>query len=813
MKKRKNQKKKQRSDSDEDDVNNELERLAEALQESSEARMKAESNSLKLEQRIEELRAVSEKAKLIMKDKFSAKIKLLMQQIEEQKSMIEEDDDNIINLKERIVELESGENTEESTIKMREFRDSRQLGRENISLRYKVDELTQHTKSIKDDFDECKKQLLEARSQIKLDQKQDLENALEKIQTLETDRVTLREELKKRFIERSKMTAKINKLQDRLGESIPLDDIDDDNININENGDNTTNNNKEINKQQAELNAAQKDEIEKLKKEISNLKEALRNATRPIVQAASISTITPTPVVAEPTVVSNNNVSSEVVDKLKSEKSELEEMLRKTDALMKRREEEITLVKNKAKEKLQEASKTITKLKEEYQKLREQYNRAKHSSSGVETELRSRAQQSLVKRKRILTHLTSSSHLLKQELNSIKTNIHSFESTLLSSMTPLITDALTKYSEQNQSALNDIRDKYMKEMKIRKQLFNQIQELKGNIRVYCRVRPMNDREKASEGDECITFPSTDELSIVNVEKKTSHVFEFEKVFRPAGTSQESVFTEISELVTSCLDGYNVCIFAYGQTGSGKTFTMQGPAENPGVNVRALAMLFNEAEQRKPDITYDINISLLEIYNEQIKDLLGDTSRQLKCVQGKDGQEVPDLTMVSVSTKEQVLDTLKFGSKNRHVTATNMNEVSSRSHLILSVYVVARNQLTHKETKAKLHLIDLAGSERVGRSGVEGVAMKEAQNINQSLSALGNCIHARANKADHVPYRDSTLTWLLKDSLEKNSKTLMFVQVSPMLKDAQESVCSLKFAARVREVELGKATKNEKKSKS
>jgi len=286
-----------------------------------------------------------------------------------------------------------------------------------------------------------------------------------------------------------------------------------------------------------------------------------------------------------------------------------------------------------------------------------------------------------------------------------------------------------------------------------------------------------------------------------------------KIFRPAGTSQENVFGEISELVTSCLDGYNVCIFAYGQTGSGKTFTMQGPSENPGVNVRALAMLFQEAAQRAPDIQYEINISLLEIYNEQIKDLLGDTSKQLKCVQGKDGQEVQDLTMVSVSTKEQVLETLKTGSKNRHVTATDMNAVSSRSHLILSVYVLSRNMLTNKETKAKLHLIDLAGSERVGRSGVEGQALKEAQNINQSLSALGNCIHARANKADHVPYRDSSLTWLLKDSLEKNSKTLMFVQVSPMLKDAAESVCSLKFAARVREVELGKATKNEKKSKA
>lgn len=167
----------------------------------------------------------------------------------------------------------------------------------------------------------------------------------------------------------------------------------------------------------------------------------------------------------------------------------------------------------------------------------------------------------------------------------------------------------------------------------------------------------------------------------------------------------------------------------------------------------------------------------------------------------------------MTSHTEVLEQLRIGSKNRNVRQTAMNDLSSRSHLILSVYITGVNKLQpSKEISSKLHLIDLAGSERVGRSGVTGDALKEAQNINSSLSALGNVIHARANKSDHVPYRDSSLTWLLKDSLEKNSKTLMVVQVSPATTDVGETVSSLKFASRAREVELGKATVNAKAAK-
>jgi len=307
----------------------------------------------------------------------------------------------------------------------------------------------------------------------------------------------------------------------------------------------------------------------------------------------------------------------------------------------------------------------------------------------------------------------------------------------------------------------------------------------------------------------ITFPSDDVLRVINPEKKTSHDFDFERVFRP-GSTQESVFADVVGLVQSVMDGFNVCIFAYGQTGSGKTYTMEGPKEDPGVNLRALSSLFAISEERKTTMAYDISVTMLEVYNETIQDMLGTHDGPLKAVQGEDGMEVKDLTKRTAASIDEVLKILREGQKSRTVVKTDMNDKSSRSHLITSCYIRGRDLLNGREHLGKLHLIDLAGSERVGRSGVTGAALKEAQSINSSLSALGDVIAARASKAGHVPYRNSVLTHLLQDSLEKNSKTLMFVQCSPAHADSGESICALKFAHRVRKVELGKAEKTEKK---
>lgn len=478
--------------------------------------------------------------------------------------------------------------------------------------------------------------------------------------------------------------------------------------------------------------------------------------------------------------------------------TQLSTKLAEVQTLLAKKESDLAEVRDKAKEKLTTASNAIKKLKTEYGNLRNLYQKLREEHAQV-NEATSNRTAERHRRKQILDHMQRTISGSRSSIQSLKEDVANLSQDL-PSLGPAITQAITKFVSGRSAEHQQLLASYRKELALRRQLFNQIQELKGNIRVYCRVRPPNDREQSSMA---ITFPNENELSIYNPEKKSTHNFEFERIFDPSRT-QADIFAEVSDLITSALDGYAVCIFAYGQTGSGKTHTMQGPKDDPGVNIRALTRLFEVAADRAPDIRYEIKVTLLEIYNEKIQDLLGEKGRVLKAVQGAYGMEVQDLTMVPVSNEKEVLDTLKKGSRNRSVSSTNMNDVSSRSHLILSVYILAKNSLTGKETMGKLHLIDLAGSERVGRSGVTGDAMKEAQSINQSLSALGNVIAARANKAAHVPYRDSTLTYLLQDSLEKNSKTLMFVALSPSASDAGESLCSLRFAERVRKVELGES---------
>ncbi len=167
-------------------------------------------------------------------------------------------------------------------------------------------------------------------------------------------------------------------------------------------------------------------------------------------------------------------------------------------------------------------------------------------------------------------------------------------------------------------------------------------------------------------------------------------------------------------------------------------------------------------------------SLLEIYNEQIRDLLAETqTEKLKIREGPNGMYVQDLTTVMVDSHEEVLELLAMGEDNRATHSTDMNEHSSRSHCMLSIYVTSTNIAANVTSRGKLHLVDLAGSERVGKSGASGLRLKEAQNINTSLSALGDVISSRANKNAHVPYRNSKLTYLLQDSLQGDSKTLMF----------------------------------------
>ncbi|KAK1278698.1 Kinesin-4 [Acorus gramineus] len=355
---------------------------------------------------------------------------------------------------------------------------------------------------------------------------------------------------------------------------------------------------------------------------------------------------------------------------------------------------------------------------------------------------------------------------------------------------------------------------YHRVLEENRKLYNQVQDLKGNIRVYCRVRPFLPGQS-----NCVsTVSHIDDESITIFApsmygKEYRRAFSFNKVFGPFVT-QDEVFLDTQPLIRSVLDGYNVCIFAYGQTGSGKTFTMSGPREfteqSRGVNYRALSDLFDLSEQRRDNFSYDVSVQMIEIYNEQVRDLLvndGLNKRLEIHSSSQRGFNVPDANLVPVASTSEVIELMNIGQKNRAVGATALNDRSSRSHSCLTVHVQGRDLTSGTVLRGCMHLVDLAGSERVDKSEVTGERLKEAQHINKSLSALGDVIAALAQKNSHVPYRNSKLTQLLQDSLGGQAKTLMFVHISPEVDAIGETISTLKFAERVATVELGAARLN------
>ncbi|CAK7342632.1 unnamed protein product [Dovyalis caffra] len=343
---------------------------------------------------------------------------------------------------------------------------------------------------------------------------------------------------------------------------------------------------------------------------------------------------------------------------------------------------------------------------------------------------------------------------------------------------------------------------YHRVLKENRNLYNMVQDLKGNIRVYCRIRPaFSDRASyvidyvGEDGSLVILDPQKPQMD-------GKKVFQFNRVFGPTAT-QEEVFMDTQPLIRSVMDGYNVCIFAYGQTGSGKTYTMSGPSggstKDMGINYLALSDLFEMTNERKDIINYSIQVQMVEIYNDQIRSCTGDN-----------GLSLPDAKMLSVKSTADVLNLMKLGELNRVVSSTAINNRSSRSHSVLTVHIHGKD-VSGSTLHSCLHLVDLAGSERVDKSEVTGDRLKEAQYINKSLSCLGDVITALAQKNSHIPYRNSKLTLLLQDSLGGHAKTLMFAHVSPEGDSFGETISTLKFAQRVSTVELGAARANKESS--
>ncbi|CAI0436535.1 unnamed protein product [Linum tenue] len=370
-----------------------------------------------------------------------------------------------------------------------------------------------------------------------------------------------------------------------------------------------------------------------------------------------------------------------------------------------------------------------------------------------------------------------------------------------------------------QTRLEDAEQKVVEGEKLRKKLHNTILELKGNIRVFCRVRPSLTDDGLGTDGKILSYPNSLEAlgrAIDLNQNGQKYSFSFDQVFAP-DASQEDVFVEISQLVQSALDGYKVSIFAYGQTGSGKTYTMMGKPGQPelkGLIPRTLEQIFQTRESLKlQGWKYEMQVSMLEIYNETIRDLLS-TNRDSFREGTPNGKQyaikhdlngnttVSDLTVVDVRSSREVSYLLDRASHSRSVGKTQMNEQSSRSHFVFTLRISGVNESTEQQVESVLNLIDLAGSERLSKSGSTGDRLKETQAINKSLSSLSDVIFALAKKEDFVPYRNSKLTYLLQPCLGGDSKTLMFVNISPEASSAGESLCSLRFASRVNACEIG-----------
>mmetsp|Transcript_1194 Transcript_1194/g.1942 ORF Transcript_1194/g.1942 Transcript_1194/m.1942 type:complete len:951 (-) Transcript_1194:160-3012(-) len=331
------------------------------------------------------------------------------------------------------------------------------------------------------------------------------------------------------------------------------------------------------------------------------------------------------------------------------------------------------------------------------------------------------------------------------------------------------------------------------------------------IQVVVRMRPFNTKEK-NEGRKGIVDMDMElnQVAIKNPDNVDAppKVFTFDSVYD--GSTQQRAFYEEScfGLIESVLEGFNGTIFAYGQTGCGKTFTMQGPNDPPemrGVIPNSFSHIFDHVKASK-DVEYLVRCSYLEIYNEVIRDLLGDQKNPLKCDLKEDPQKgivVSNLCDVVVETEEDMDTMLNKGLANRTVGSTLMNAESSRSHSIFTIVVEMNNRDEQGKDHiraGKLNLVDLAGSERQKKTGASGDRLKEGSKINLSLSALGNVISALSDGGGkHIPYRDSKLTRLLQDSLGGNTKTLMVAAMSPADYNYDETLSTLRYANRAKSI--------------
>ena len=345
-----------------------------------------------------------------------------------------------------------------------------------------------------------------------------------------------------------------------------------------------------------------------------------------------------------------------------------------------------------------------------------------------------------------------------------------------------------------------LTQKLKNEKYLRRKIHNRYMYLRGNLRVMCRVRPFLPSEKINKKSQMETMIINNDSISICQENKQEKNFEYDYIFDTKST-QKDVYEEVTLLIQSMVQGNNICIIAYGQTCTGKTYTIQGPnSKNPGIVPRAARELFlilNNFSKSNYFESIRLSLTIIEIYNEQIYNLLEESTPNLTMYEDASGNLIiPDLNPISINNFDEANKLFKLAARFRHTSSTEYNDRSSRSHCIFSFQL----KLTGKDgriIRSTLHIIDLAGSERISKSQSKDEKLrKESICINLSLHSLSTVLNSIALKANHIPYRDSKLTHFLKDSLNENYNILLILLVSPNVKDISETISTLQFGERI-----------------
>jgi hypothetical protein len=402
-------------------------------------------------------------------------------------------------------------------------------------------------------------------------------------------------------------------------------------------------------------------------------------------------------------------------------------------------------------------------------------------------------------------YLQNSPIHLREKADSVLTYFRSLveEESYQTSNLKALKEALLQEQDKN----NSFREILNNELNLRRKIQNRYMLIRGNLRVMCRIRPFLEQ---SENTSLIKKAFLDTFDISNesivlkesINSNRHKKYDFDYIFGQR-TLQTEVYEEVSLLIQSMLRGNNICIIGFGQTCTGKTYTIQGPlgGAQPGIALRATKELFdiislNDKEKPKNSLS-KLSLSIIEIYNENIFNLLSEDCAQLNIYENSSGNLViPDLNPINIENYNEAAKLFKLSAKLRKTKESSNNDRSSRSHCIYTFHL--KTVEGEKTIRSKLHIIDLAGSERISKNvGVlDENLKKEAISINMSLSSLSNVLNSIASKSNHVPYRDSKLTHFLKESLNENYNILLLLHVSPNIKDLSETFSTLEFGNRI-----------------